>query len=247
MPGLDPDSVHLWQIFTRLGEIQLLLPAAALVSGLLLRQAGQRPVARAWLLRLAVAAALTTASKLAFIGWGWGWATLDFTGISGHAMFAAAIYPVLVAALVPAQGRSGRQIGAAAGAVLAMALGLSRLMVDAHSLSEVVAGLLVGGAAGLMAWRLGRQDLQGLVWLAPAVALWLLAAPWVAPPSHSHSLVTRLALALSGQQRPYTRDDLRAGRPRASPAARWPAQSPGAPAATAGVAPSDVVIGPLPL
>jgi membrane-associated phospholipid phosphatase len=247
MPGLDLHTVHPWQIFTRLGEIQLLLPAAALVCGLLLRQPAQRAVARAWLLRLAVAAALTTASKLAFIGWGWGWSMLDFTGISGHAMFAAAIYPVLFAALVPAQGRSGRQLGAAAGAFLALALGLSRLMVDAHSPSEVVAGFLVGAAAGRMAWRLGRQDLPGPGWLAPAVALWLLATPWVAPPSHSHSLVTRLALALSGQQRPYTRDDLRAGRPRALPATRWPAQSAGAPSATTGVAPSAVVIGPLPL
>ena len=247
MSALDPATLAAWQLFTRLGEIQLLLPAATAVTVLLLRQAEHRGLALAWLLRLAAAAALTTASKLAFIGWGIGSATLDFTGVSGHAMFAAAIYPMLIAALVPARWPSGRRLGALAGAALALAVGISRLVVDAHSPSEVVAGLLVGGGAGILAWRLGAMHTRALLWLAPLVALWLLVTPWMAPPSQSHALVTRLALALSGQSHPYTREGLRA-RLLQTPSARRPEpQSAGAPSATAGLSASAVVIGPLPL
>ena len=41
----------------------------------------------------------TTASKVAFIGWGLGLSALDFTGISGHAMIASAVYPLLLGTL----------------------------------------------------------------------------------------------------------------------------------------------------
>ena len=212
MLSLDPQTLAAWQLFTRLGEMQLLLPAAAAVALLLLSQPGQRAVALHWLARLSAAAVLTTATKLAFIGWGIGSAALDFTGISGHAMFASATHPVLLAALVsavwPGERSSGWRLGAWAGMALAVAVAVSRVVVDAHSVSEAVAGVLLGGWVGLLALRMQPQAVTAVRWLAPAVALWLVATPVYAPPSQSHALVTRLALALSGQARPYTRDML---------------------------------------
>jgi membrane-associated phospholipid phosphatase len=271
MPLNDDTSRAAWQLFTRLGEAQLLLPAAAVVVWLLLRERdavaapGQRGLAVQWLLRLATAAALTTASKLAFIGWGLGSAALDFTGVSGHTTFATATYPLLLAAAVPAAWPLARQAAAWAGFALGLAVGLSRLMVDAHSVSEVLAGVLVGGWAGVLALRLGVLRPHFGAWLAPLVGLWFVAAPAYAPPSQSHALVTRLALALSGRTTPYTRQWLRARLSQAAPAtapaatqspapaapgAERPAtpgvfQSAGAPSATTG--PSDTVIGPRPL
>jgi hypothetical protein len=47
-------------------------------------------------------------------------------------------------------------------------------------------------------------------WVAPVMALWLVLTPVYAPASQSHALVTRLALVLSGQSRPHTRDMLKA-------------------------------------
>ncbi len=237
----DPSTAAAWHLFTRLGEAQLLLPAAAVVVGLLLREPtaatgpDPRRLALQWLLRLAAAAALTTASKLAFIGWGLGSAALDFTGVSGHTALAAAVYPLLLAAAVPAAWPLARQAGALAGVALALAVGLSRLMVDAHSVSEVLTGVLVGGWAGALAFRLRRLQPHFGVWLAPLVGLWFVSMPVIAPPSQSHAMVTRLALALSGQALPHTRQQLRAR-----------LQSAGAPSATTALL-SATVIGPLPL
>lgn len=89
-----------WRFITRLGEAQLLLPPLALVLAWFRWRLGARPVVLAWTGAIGVAAFITTVTKVAFLGWGVGSAELDFTGISGHAMFAAAVLPVLAAAAV---------------------------------------------------------------------------------------------------------------------------------------------------
>src|SRR5438128_493159 len=104
-----------WFFVTRLGEAQILLPAALLFSWWLARRVATRPLVQWWLGLLAGAAAITTATKLAFLGWGIGIAALDFTGISGHAMFAAAVYPLLTAALSSPQTPRWRTLAIALG------------------------------------------------------------------------------------------------------------------------------------
>lgn len=210
MPFADPNSLIAWQLFTRLGEAQILLPAAAVMTLALLRRSGGRLLAVWWLALLGAAVVLTTASKVAFIGWGLGSAALDFTGVSGHAMFAAAVYPLLLGALASWAAPGGRWLAVAAGAALALAVGVSRVVVDVHSVSEVVAGLALGGAVS--AGTLLRAPLHARLspWLAPLTLLWLFWTPVVAPPSQTHPMVTRLALVLSGREAPHTRDELRA-------------------------------------
>ena len=252
-PAADPQPF--WQLLTRLGEAQILLPAGALAVLALVRQPQGRPLAAWWLAALAAAAALTTASKLAFIGWGLGWPSLDFTGISGHAMFAAAVYPLLLSTLAPRQPRYLPALALTLGALLALLIGASRVAVQAHSVSEVLAGLLLGGAVGAVA--VGRVCLPVLRF-SPGVALtavaWLAVAPIHAPASQSHAIVTRLALTLSRRPAPYTRTEAphsepaKSPRPNAGMPGRHRLQSAGAPSATAtAAAPSDTVIGPLPL
>jgi membrane-associated phospholipid phosphatase len=202
--------MNAWHLFTRLGESQILLPAAVLVVLSLLRQREGRTLARRWLLALCAAVALTTVSKLAFIGWGVGSVALDFTGISGHAMFAAAIHPLLFGALVPSNRPRMRLLAVAVGGVLALLIGVSRVVVDAHSVSEVVAGTLLGASVGAMALGLGSVRLHVSPWLAPLIALWMFVAPAMAPRSQTHSMVTQLALKLSGHATPYTREALHA-------------------------------------
>ncbi len=210
-----------WHLFTRLGEAQILLPALLLLGLALLRRPAGRPLALVWAGALAGAAVLTTATKLAFIGWGIGWPALDFTGISGHAMFAAATYPLLLGTLAPPRWRWP---ALACGALLAAALAVSRVVVDAHSVSESVAGVLVGGAASAwVLWLWLRDGLaQGLLlrlplWAPLAAGLWFVGLPTFAPPSNTHALVTRLALALSGHAQPYVRGQWRWPRATAAP------------------------------
>lgn len=203
----------LWYFVTRLGEIQLLAPAVGLGVLLLAGSAPGRVVVARWLLGLAAGTVFTTASKVAFLGWGYGVARWNFTGASGHAMYAAAIFPVLLAvAALWIAGGQGRRWGAWLGMGLALVVGWSRIEVHAHSVSEVLMGLALGGA--ISAWVL--PSLAAVDEVAPrlsvvlpvALSVWLgLGVHW-APPPRTHQWVTALALRLSGHDRPFTRTDL---------------------------------------
>ena len=101
---------------TRFGERGIVVPlAVALTLWMLATSRAVRPL-MLWLVPLCLAVGLTGLSKIAFIGWGLGIAAIDFTGLSGHAMFSAAIYPVVAYTLA---AQSSRQPGIHRGAVLA--------------------------------------------------------------------------------------------------------------------------------
>ena len=198
-----------WHFITRLGEVQLLLPAALWACLALLHQPGTRLFATRWLQALGVAALLTTGSKIAFIGWGIGSAAWDFTGISGHAMFASAIFPLLMATLTCRLPTGWQKAAVLASFALVVLVGVSRIMVGAHSVSEVLAGLLVGGAASAFAiWQVGLPRARLNLYVPLVAVVWLVAAPLQAPQLPTHSLVTRLALVLSGHAKPHTRTDM---------------------------------------
>lgn len=198
-----------WELIARLGELQILLPAALLVAVALLRHPETRALALLWISSLSAAMVLTTASKVAFIGWGIGWPELNFTGISGHAMVAAAVYPLLLGSLASRAPRPGRAAAVGAGCAMALLVGISRVALGAHSASEVLAGLCVGGAASAIALCGAGRMRAAIHPLVPAaVALWLALTPGLAPASQTHSAVTRLSLMLSGRDTPYTRSDM---------------------------------------
>lgn len=198
-----------WQLLTRLGEAEILLPAALLTVLAVLRRPEARPLAAGWLALLGAGVLLTTVTKVAFIGWGIGWPELNFTGVSGHTMFASAVYPVLLGTLASDMPPRARLLAIAAGCALALLIGVSRIKVGAHSSSEVLAGWLVGGAVSatvLVAGRLPRAMVGPVV--PVLVVVWLGGMPAHAPASVTHSAVTQLALTLSGNTVPYTRSDM---------------------------------------
>jgi membrane-associated phospholipid phosphatase len=202
-------AVTFWHLITRLGEAEILLPAAVMIVAALLSRQHTRGLALGWMLLLTLAAAITTASKLAFIGWGLGWAAINFTGFSGHAMFASAIYPVLMLTLVPGGSRRRWQFSLALGCALALLVGVSRLQVGAHSVSEVIAGLLLGGAVTTATLAHYQTTALAMRPLVPALLLvWVAVTPFQLHASQTHSLVTRLALAMSGHEAPFTRAEL---------------------------------------
>ncbi|HVG65068.1 MAG TPA: alkaline phosphatase family protein [Actinomycetota bacterium] len=95
---------------------------------------------------------------------------------SGHATDAAAVYGML-AVLLARSGRGAAKVAAWAGAAALIALvGLSRLYLGVHWLSDVVAGAALGSAwllAILIAGRVGepRRHRVGWVLLAAAMAM----------------------------------------------------------------------------
>jgi membrane-associated phospholipid phosphatase len=200
-----------WYWVTRLGEAQVVVPLIVLIGLSRARNPETAADALRWMAALAIAVLLTIASKVAFIGWGIGSAALDFTGISGHAMFAAAVYPLLLSAV--AGGTSQRAcvfaLAIALGGLVAILVGVSRVVLGTHSVSEIVAGWLLGGivTAAVIARRTAvPTQLRATMFVA--AALWLALMPAAGPTVDTHSIVTRLALELSGHERPYTRIDL---------------------------------------
>ncbi|GCL64264.1 phosphatase PAP2 family protein [Pseudaquabacterium pictum] len=195
-----------WAQITRLGEAQILLPAMALSLLWLWRQPGGPRLALAWLLASGVAVAVTTTSKIAFLGFGIGHAPLDFTGFSGHAMFAAALMPLLLRLALGPRTADGRRRVLILGYLLALAVAVSRVKVGAHSVSEVVAGYGLGAAASALALRAGRWPALPLArWMPLALLAWALLGVVGAPASRTHDWVTRLSLALSGRPQAYQR------------------------------------------
>jgi membrane-associated phospholipid phosphatase len=208
-----PPVSTFWHGITRLGEAQILLPTALALALWFAWRARAQRLAVVWLLGIAVAAVVTTASKIAFIGYGWGWPALDFTGISGHAMFASVILPVACSACAGASVgghvAARRWVGLAVGVALALLVGVSRAMVGVHSPSEIAAGWVVGGAAAAAVLHAAPQPSARLpLWLPMLVGLWLATASAKAPPSITHDLVTSWSLALSGRSQPCTRVDM---------------------------------------
>lgn len=204
-----PGIWHFWQVVTRLGEAQVVLPLFLLAAAARAQGPEARSDALRWIALLGIAVVLTAASKVAFIGWGIGSAALNFTGISGHTMFAAAVYPPLLSVIGSGTSPRGHRSAVAVGCVLALIVGVSRFVLGAHSESEVLAGWLVGGLVSGAALAKGTPvPLQLRATMFVTGALWLTLTPATGAAVETHSMVTRLALELSGHERPYTRTDL---------------------------------------
>jgi len=206
---MSSSSPEFWSFITRLGEAQILLPVALALSLWLAWRARATPIVPYWLALLGIATLITAATKIAFIGWGIGSAALDFTGVSGHAMFAAAIYPVVCRLALSGHGLALQRLGWGGGLALAGLIAWSRLVVQAHSPSESLIGFLLGGSVSALAIWIARPRAVPVPWWMPALLVaWFALVPMNAPRSITHDVVTRLALMLSGRSQPYLRQDL---------------------------------------
>ncbi|MFT4267574.1 MAG: phosphatase PAP2 family protein [Xenophilus sp.] len=202
-----------WHLFTWLGDSALLLPCAALAALWLLVPRATRPDGWLWALCFGATGLLVALTKALFLGWGIGSAALDFTGISGHTALSTCFWPVALW-LAGSRGTHRLRVGlAAAGWLLGAMIGVSRLALHAHSLSEVAAGFLLGGSASLLFLVRQRR------WPHPRIHAWAVLATLLAPllvvepgwRAPTHDFVAWLAVEAAGHDRPYTRADLRHG------------------------------------
>ncbi|KAK47629.1 phosphoesterase PA-phosphatase [Caballeronia jiangsuensis] len=135
------ESKVLWTL-SNLGDAAFLLPLA-LVCALWLRTVDARLALR-WAILLAIGMALVGLSKILYAGCGLEIAAIQLRMISGHTMLAASIYTVAGGLLLGGFGGGWYRWGAAGGLALAAAIGASRIMQDAHTPAEVVAGWVLG-------------------------------------------------------------------------------------------------------
>ncbi|WP_244807499.1 phosphatase PAP2 family protein [Caballeronia zhejiangensis] len=141
------ESKVLWTL-SNLGDAAFLLPLA-LVCALWLRTVDVRLAVR-WAVLLAIGMGLVGLSKILYAGCGVEIAATRLRMISGHTMLAASIYTVEGGLLFGAFGGSWHRLGAAGGLALAAAIGASRIMQDAHTPAEVVAGWVLGAVVAAL-------------------------------------------------------------------------------------------------
>jgi len=185
-----------WRTLSALGDSRWLLPMA-LVLLITLPRADARLKWRC-LLAIAVTAGVTLASKLAFMGWGIGIKSVHFTGFSGHAAMSSVIYPV-VGALLAGTSKLPRRIGLVIGVLLATAIAWSRIPLHAHSLSEVIAGLMLGLGCSTWAMHTAGPSSRPTAVAAAAAVLAGMVLPLALPDIHTHQLVIALAKLISGR------------------------------------------------
>lgn len=200
-----------WKIITSFGDLSIMAPAALAIMGWL-ALAGKRRLALLWGTLFVIGMGIAVITKVAFIGWGIGIRSLDFTGISGHAMRAAAVMPVLCYLLLQGISPAARPLGVLFGFLFAALVGLSRLALHAHSVSEVASGLLLGGAVSLCFIRHAgslQTHVSNRTRIACSLAL-LLVAPYAQPAPTQHWL-TEATLYISGHDKPFVRADWKHG------------------------------------
>jgi membrane-associated phospholipid phosphatase len=213
-----------WSHLSALGGLNVTALLALAIAAWLVGARCWR-LALAWCLLFGAALLVAAASQMAFLGWGIGVRALAFTGFSGHATRAAAVFPVALFLLLERRGlrredrrqpprtdgpdrreRGWLRAAVLAGAVLAVAVAVARVKVGAHSPSEAAAGCLLGlTCAGLFIARTRAAADRS----PQPLLLGVLAAAVLLPhadPVNSHQWLTAAALKLSGSDRVWLRD-----------------------------------------
>lgn len=197
-----------WTDITNFGDITITSLAALVIAAWLFIEDEKR-LAMGWSLLFGGAMGVVIITKMAFIGWGIGIRSLDFAGFSGHAMRTAAVMPVLFYLILQRTRFSVRVAGATIGLLFAAFVGASRLAVHAHSVSEVVAGWLLGAAVSIAFIRIAYTSLSKHVFKPFRIALSVLAlltAPYVHP-APTQQWLTEITLYFTGHDHPYPRSD----------------------------------------
>ena len=194
-----------WHLLTDIGNI-VITGALALIMALWLLLEGRWKLAWQWCLCFGGGMFVVLLTKFAFIGWGIGSRTLDFTGLSGHAMRAMCALPVLGFLLfyhAPARLRTAATL---AMLLLGGMISYSRLMVHAHSVSEVLSGGALGLLlAGIFLRYLGQEQRFRFNQALVLVSLLGLLLTHRAAPVPTHNLLIKLTLKITQHPRPFTR------------------------------------------
>ena len=128
---------------TGLGDAALLLPLAATIF-LWLSLSGAARAAAWWTFSIVVCGGVTAVLKIFF----WGCPPVaDLHSPSGHTSLSTLVYGALGLIVAVDGGRWRATVAAVAASLLIVAIAVSRVLLDMHSIPEVVLGWIIGGAA----------------------------------------------------------------------------------------------------
>jgi len=199
-----------WRTLTYFGDSMLLIPTAVIIALVLPWKSSSQRTVWYWLLAFGLAGLLVSLSKIMFLGFGIGSARFNFTGFSGHSAMSSTLWPVMMWLISGRWSTFWRAVTIASGYAIPLMVGFSRLVIHAHSVSEVLAGLLLGftlSSAFLISQR--RTVLKGFsalqVGVAFLVPLLLMGHGRVAT---TQQFLERLSVKLAGLEKPFKRADL---------------------------------------
>ncbi|HAB26109.1 MAG TPA: phosphatase PAP2 family protein [Pantoea sp.] len=199
-----------WRTLTYFGDSMLLIPTAVIIALILPWKSDNRRTVWYWLLAFGLAGLLVSLSKILFLGFGIGSARFNFTGFSGHSAMSATLWPVMLWLVSGRWPNPLRLLAIGVGYLIPLMVGFSRLVIHAHSASEVATGLLLGftlSSAFLLSQR--RTALKGFSWpqvgAAFLVPLLLMGHGRIAT---TQQFLERFSADLAGLEKPFTRADL---------------------------------------
>lgn len=202
--------MQIWWRLTEFGDSAILLPVALVIALWLLIMPATRRSGWSWLAAVLINAAVVAVSKIVYMAWGVHPPGLNFTGLSGDSAMVFLFWPAAGAYLTGRARPSRRWLLIGAGVALAVIVAVSRVVLRAHSVSEVVVGSVWGAlVAAIFLWAVWRQPS-----VTPASGVWLplTALILVLLVSVRHFDFNRVltwgALKLSGHTMIYTRCDL---------------------------------------
>ena len=197
-------------ILTYFGDSMLLLPTAVIIAILLCWKTENRRAVWFWLLLFGCAGLVVSLSKIAFLGFGIGSARFNFTGFSGHSAMSATLWPVLLWLLSGRFSSPWRRLLLVVGYAIPVMVGWSRLALNAHSVSEVVAGLVLGftlSTAFLLSQRAVHPQSFSLVQLCIALLLPILLFS-NGRVATTQQFLQHLSVQLAGTDHAWTRAEL---------------------------------------
>ncbi len=145
MPGF-------WNFVTDFGDTAVTLPLAALTLAFLLLSGWQR-AALSLAIALAACGIAIGLTKLALESCGTPLLHTEITNPSGHAAVSTTVYGSLAMLFAGNIAAERRWIPIATAALLLIAIALSRVILDAHSMIEVALGLAIGLGALVLFYR----------------------------------------------------------------------------------------------
>jgi membrane-associated phospholipid phosphatase len=198
-----------WNSLTYFGDSMLLLPSGIIIALFMAWKVTGRLTPWAWLFTFGLTGFIVSVSKLLFLGWGIGSATYDFTGFSGHTTMSATFWPVLMWLLSGGYRRGIHRTMIVIGYLLPVMIGISRVVLQAHSPSEVITGLILGlSASSLFLYAHRHQTVKHFT--LPQLAIMLILPIILLSTGHkatTQNMIEQLAAYITGHP-PWTRAQL---------------------------------------
>ncbi|MFO6295967.1 phosphatase PAP2 family protein [Rahnella selenatireducens] len=199
----------LWNILTYFGDSMLILPTGITLALFMLWKAASPATSLIWLITLGISGLAVSISKLLFLAWGIGSSTFNFTGFSGHTTMSATLWPVMFWLISQRFQPDRRRLMIAVGYFIAIMVGISRLALNAHSVSEVISGLILGSfCSGIFLYTQRSRDMRYSTF-TPLVILLILPLSLMSygKKAPTQQLIEQIASQITGKQ-PWTRAKL---------------------------------------